>query len=279
MQNLLLRMVRVFICLMILPVPASAHHMWLNATRYTLEEAGQGSFGGKTIIYFGWGDFYPLHDFIDASTLRSFYLVDPKGQRKELTPGEAGFIATKVELPQKGTYLVAAERKPSFVADILEDGKLKGLRKPKDELPKGVQLLESKYSVQSAKALINVGEIDLGDNRASTPIGQDLEIVPLKNPYHLKEGDHLPFKVLFKGSPLRRPLADPTIKATYVGFSTEKDVFAYTTELDTQGIARIKIVRYGIWQIFVVHPTEPPGELAGKVDKIEYKTSLTFEVR
>ncbi len=276
------RLLRIgLLCLALAMIPSTtfAHHVWLNATRFTVEEAGQGSFAGKTIIYFGWGDFYPVHDFLREGQLKSFSITDPAGERRELKPADGGFHATPVEVPTKGTWIVAAALKPTFVADILEDGRLRVLLKPKEELPKGAQILESKFGLQFAKAIINVGDVDPGDPRFSSPIGQDLEIIPLKNPHHLKEGDYLPFRVLFKGSPLRRPLADPTIKATYLGFSTGKDVFASTGEVDTQGIAQLKIIRYGVWQIFVVHAHEPPPDMAGKADKVEYKASLTFEVK
>lgn len=261
------------------PRLAFGHHVWLNATRYTVEEAGQDSFGGKTIVYFGWGDFYPLHDFLRDGQLQRFWLRGPGGAIRDLEPGTSGFRATPVEVPTKGSYTAAAALTPTFVADILEDGKLKVFRKPKDELPQGARIIESKFSVQFAKAIINVGEVDPGDQGASTPIGHELEIVPLKNPIHLREGDYLPFMVLFKGSPLRRPLADPEIKATYVGHSTGKDVFAWTGEVNAQGIAQLKLTRYGVWQIFVVHSHEPPPEMTSKADKVGYKASLTFEVK
>ncbi|MFQ5881973.1 MAG: DUF4198 domain-containing protein [Candidatus Methylomirabilales bacterium] len=279
MQKLIAGMALAILWLMTLPTSTSAHHVWLNASRYTLEEAGQGSFGGKTIIYFGWGDFYPLHDFLRQGQLQRFWMINPAGETRELKPGDGGFHATRVRVPTKGTYLVAAALKPTFVSDILEGAKLRVLLKPKDELPKGAQILESKFGLQFAKAILNVGDVDPGDLRFSTTVGQDLEIIPLKNPYHLREGDYLPFKILFKGSPLHRPLADPTIKATYLGFSTGKDVFASTAEVNKQGIAKVKIIRYGVWQIFAIHSHEPPAEIAGKADKVEYKASLTFEVK
>jgi hypothetical protein len=261
------------------PEIALGHHVWLNATRYTVEEVGQGSFSGKTLIYFGWGDFYPLHDFLRDGQLQRLWVRGPGGATRDLEPGTSGFRATPVEVPTQGSYIVAAALTPAFVADILEDGKVKVLRKPKDELPKGSRILESKFSLQFAKAIINVGEVDASDQGASTPIGHELEIVPLKNPIHLREGDYLPFRILFKGSPLRRPIADPEIKATYLGFSTGKDVFAWTGEVNAQGIAQVKLTRYGVWQIFVVHSHEPPPEMTGKADKVGYKASLTFEVK
>ena len=44
-----------------------------------------------------------------------------------------------------------------------------------------------------------------------------------------------------------------------------------------EGIVKLKLIRSGIWQIHVVHSHEPPPEMVGKADKVEYKASLTFE--
>jgi uncharacterized GH25 family protein len=255
-----------------------AHHLWLNATRYNVEELAGSSSGGKTTVYFGWGDYYPVHDFLRPGQLKRLSFQSPSGETKELTPGEGGFQATPIEFPAKGTYRVAAELNATYVSEIMEDGKFQVVQKAKDELPKNAKIIESKFRIQSAKAIVNIGEIDPKDQAASTPVGHDLEIIPLKNPIQLREGDYLPFKIQFKGSVLQSPLAAAEIKATYLGFSTGKGVFAWTGELDREGIVKLKLIRSGIWQIHVVHSQEPPSQMAGKADKMEYKASLTFEV-
>ncbi|HEY2253829.1 MAG TPA: DUF4198 domain-containing protein, partial [Planctomycetaceae bacterium] len=196
----------------------------------------------------------------------------------ELKASEGGFQATPVELPAKGTYRVAAELNPRYVSEIVEEGKFRIEPKPKDELPKNVKLIESRLGLQFAKAIINLGETEATDDAVATPVSHDLEIVPLKNPIHLREGDYLSFKILFKGAPLKSPLAAPEIKATYLGFSTGKDVFAWSGELNREGLVKMKLIRSGVWQIAVVHSHPPSPEQAGKADKVEYKASLTFEL-
>ena len=255
-----------------------AHHLWLNATRYNVEELSGSSSGGKTTVYFGWGDFYPVHDFLKPGQLKRLSFQTPSGEVKELTPGEGGFQATPIDFPAKGTYRVAAELNATYVTEIVEDGKFRVVQKPRDELPKNAKIIESKFRLQSAKAIINIGEIDPKDQAASAPVGHELEIIPLKNPIHLREGDYLPFKILFKGSPLQSPRAAPEIKATYLGFSTGKGVFAWSGEMDREGIVKLQLIRSGIWQIHVVDSQEPSPEMVGKADKMEYKASLTFEV-
>ena len=41
------------------------------------------------------------------------------------------------------------------------------------------------------------------------PIGQELELVPLKNPNEVKAGGILPVKVLYKGEPWLKPPLPP----------------------------------------------------------------------
>jgi uncharacterized GH25 family protein len=257
--------------------PASAHHVWINATRYNLESIEENP-KAKTVLYFGWGDYYPLHDFLREGQLERLNVRGPDGKSEELKTPSMGFNETPLELSQNGVYLISASLKPSFVSDVWQDGKMEVLRKPKNELPKDVKILESKYGLQFAKSIINVGDVSEKDLSFSKPVGHDFEIIPLVNPRTLREGDYLPFQILFKGEPLKAPHADPKICATYVGFSTGKGVFASTAELNKNGIVKLKIIRAGVWQIFVEYSLPPTPEMAEQADKIEYKASLTFEV-
>lgn len=252
---------------------AGAHHVWLNATRYTIE-ALQKDAKAKTILYFGWGDFYPVHDFLREGQVERVVLKAPSGEREIQVPN-SGFNEQAIELSENGTYVVAASLKPSFVTDVMEDGKMRVLLKPTDEVPKGAEVLESKYGSQFAKMLVTVGEPAAS---LPGPVGHALEIMLLVNPATLREGDYLSFRILFQGEPLRAPYADPKIYATYLGFSTGKGVFASTAEATKDGVVRLKLLRSGVWQIYVEHVLPPTPELAGKAGKIEYKASLTFEV-
>jgi len=256
---------------------AGAHHVWLNATRYALESVKENP-KAKTILYFGWGDYFPAHDFLREGQIQRLFLRSPDGAIQELKTPNAGFNETPIEFTQDGIYVAAASLEPKFVADVWRDGKMEVILKPKDELPQGAEILESKYGLQFAKAIVTVGQPDPKDATFLQPVGHDLEIIPLVNPRTLREGDYFPFKLLFKGEALKAPQADPKIYATYAGFSTGKGVFASTAELSKGGIVRLKLVRYGVWQIHVEYSMPPPSEMAQKADKVEYKASLTFEI-
>jgi len=237
---------------------ATAHAMWLNVSDYSPSK------GGNAIVYFGWGQKYPVDDLLDQEWFfKNLYLIDPTGKIEELSPNPGGLLATKIDFDKGGTYLATAELKPGFYTMWLEDGKINHRLGSKTGLS---NVMVSTYYEQFAKAIINVDE----------PFGQKLEIVPLENPISLKEGDFLPIRILYEGNPLS---TYPTVYATFLGFSTQDETYAYTTTADEEGIAEIKIIRSGVWMVKVNYKTHPTEELKDKCDELSYTATLSFEVR
>ncbi len=70
--------------------------------------------------------------------------------------------------------------------------------------------LEAFHSMKYGKSIFAWNEADM------KPVGLELEIVPLKNPHMLKEGDALPVQVFYQGQPL------PDAMVGYAG-KTDKD--------------------------------------------------------
>ncbi len=246
---------------------AFSHTLWLNATDYSPKNYSP-EYAAKTIIYFGWGHRYPVADFLSVKKLRSFNLITPEGEIKELQPGEGGFLATELTLPDKGAYIVTASLKPGFYTMYAKNGKIHHKIGPKTGLD-GVIL--SLYFEQYAKALINAGGID---SSFSKPVGQTLEIVPMQNPAKLRVGDFLPVKVLFKGKPARFC----QVYGTYAGFST-KDDFAFATTTDAKGMAKIRILHYGPWLVKTNVKLPAPESLKDKCNEMSYTATLTFEIK
>ena len=96
---------------------------------------------------------------------------------------------------------------------------------------------------------------------ASTPVGLELEIVPLANPLKLKPGDKYPIQVFFKGKPLAQ--ADVEVMG---------DMELYTT--DASGKADIPIQQADFQYVFVSHVE--PMKSNPNVDEAEISTNLTF---
>ena len=240
-------------------IPASAHFMWINAGDYTPSTE-------KPIkLTIGWGHGFGssagnvLHE---QKGLDKIYMLDPNGRKLKIEP--INEIDFKVERPLKkeGVYLVVAKRKEGFrtkTTDGYKNQSKKGLK----------NVIQSSYSGGYAKAIVDVGKG--GGEIFSRPVGHALEIVPLKDPASLKEGDYLPVKVLYNSKPLRAELY-----ATYVGFSTE-GAWAYTVKTDKKGVGRIKILKSGIWLIKIGHKAPYPDP--EECDQYSYSATLTFEVK
>lgn len=256
---------------------AQAHHVWLNATQYSLESPKPPE-KAKTTLTFGWGDIFPLDDFLKAGQIQRFSLRSPQGQEQLLKAGSGGFQATEIELATPGTYIATTELTPRISTSIIENGKPKSIAFGRDKVPNGTKILDSKQIQYSAKAILNVGS---GNNQsASAIIGRGLELVPMLNPAQLKAGDYLPLKVYLNGKPLSRPYfyGSPQLEATYLGFASDGNN-ALTLGVSADGIARMRIQRHGIWQVYINFVEPANSALAMKVDKIDYKASLTFEVK
>lgn len=238
---------------------ALAHDMWINLSSYRLKPSDSIS------LTVGYGHRYliPGGEFMKRDDVEKIYAIGPDGKKIPLS--FINEIESRSEpILKNGTYLVVCTKKGGFFTKTVQGYK----RSPKKGL-KGV--IYCKYSVKNAKAIFCVGS-PKGDVFKKR-IGLELEIIPLKDPSLLKAGDYLPIKVLFRG----KPLSKEYVFATYAGFSSEKNVFAYATKTDSQGIAKVKILRSGIWLVVVRHSVPYPDPK--KCDKISCQSALTFEVK
>ena len=238
-------------------VSANAHFMWINVGDYT-------SAVKKPVkLTIGWGHAFasPVGNVLyKQEGLEKIYMLDPDGKRLRIEPiNEIEFKVEKT-LKKEGTYLALAEKK-GFRSTTTKGGKNKSRRELRN-------IIHCKKRIQNAKAIFNIGKG--GGKFFSRPVGHTLEIVPLKDPACLKEGDYLPVKVLYNNEPLRAELY-----ATYVGFSTE-GAWAYTAKTNKEGVGGIKILESGIWLIKVSY-TEPYPD-PEECDEYLHEATLTFEI-
>ena len=247
-----------------------ACHPWINANKYRLEE------GNTLRFHFALGHNYPFgHSFYDNAEMEHLYMLSPEGKRCEIGQrtykGKLSMVQfeSRDEL-KKGTYLVVMESKPHFLAKTT-----KGYRyKSKAELKDKEIIGKVKFSQNLCKAIASVGQG--GGEGCSKILGHGLEIVPLKDPNELRTNDFLPIQILHNGKPLKESVK---VYATYIGFSNDTDVFAYTcwASASREGKAKIRILQPGIWMVFVSHKFPyPDSKLA---DVYSYQSTLTFEVK
>ncbi len=238
---------------------ALAHDMWLEMQDYTVN-TGEALFLKLTSAHH-----FPARGVMDRDDLEEVYVLDGKGGRTDFK-ADAGVLLMTENAPKNvGTYLVVGKKKSGFSTKTTEGYK-------KGQTKKGLKnVIECTYSAKYAKAVVSVGAAG-GDIYAKV-LGHDLEIVPLADPGTLAQGDYLPVKVLFKG----KPLPSAQIFATYMGFSTDKNTFAYATKTDKDGIARIKMIRYGVWLATTSYIGDYPD--ADECDQRKFSSALTFEIR
>lgn len=266
---------------MLQPGLVDAHTMWINAVDYMMEPSASHGHSkdteenakpiAQTNVYFGFGHSYPVDDFLPEHMLNSFHLVDCTLKETALKPNPGGFLATKVGFEKQGAYIVSASLKPGYYTMYMDKGKVKHKLGPRTGL-KGV--IVSVYYEQYTKALITVGKTS--DDAFKKPLGDKIEIIPLKNPYNMKAGasEILPVQVWFNG----RPASFCKVYATYAGFST-KDDFALATMGDSKGIAHIRLTRWGSWLIKAEKTFPATEELKDKCDTLHYTATLTFEIK
>lgn len=242
-------------------VQASAHDMWLNMRHYTFDA------GKPAYLTIGYGHYFagPGGEFMPQEYLDNLYMIGPDGRKLKLKPINEVEYQSEKSLTEAGTYLVVASKKGGFFTKTTE-GYKRGRSK------KGLKnVISCTYSEKYAKAIVNIG--NGSGNVFSKTVGHKLEIVPLKDPSNLREGDYMPIKVTFEGKPLRWA----PVVATYAGFSTEKNAFAYATKTNKEGMANVKIIKSGIWLLIVEHKVPYPDP--EECDKISCSSALTFEVK
>ena len=97
-----------------------------------------------------------------------------------------------------------------------------------------------------AKALVKIGGASEGFDRV---VGHRLEIVPVDNPLKAVPGDELEFKILFEG----RTLLSVPVYATYDGFSSSPDTYAFFRQPQGGLPVKVKITRPGTWMVRIEH--------------------------
>jgi len=235
---------------------AYAHDMWLNMDHHYREV------GAAAKIYLAFGHSYPFSDFGDPGKMKSYYYLDPRGMKHPIK-AQKDIPGTKFRIDQKGTYLAAVEMDPIFKCVTPEGHKFKSKKE-------AVDCIKCTFNQKFAKTIF-YGDKPDGDAYRKA-LGHSLEMIPQKDPGLIRPGDYLTIKALFQGKPLKSVY----LYATYLGFSTE-GVFAFTAKTNGQGIAKIKILKPGIWYIYLPHMT--PHQEKEECDKDKYAAILTFEVR
>ena len=252
-------------------VPAVAHDMWVEPQSYTVS-AGQAAAISLRVGHADDEDAWRA----PWERVHSFRSYDPSNvvqdQQAALVVGPADGVPNAiVALKSVGTHIVALESYHSTskleAVKFNDYAKTEGLdnvialraQTGKSDTP-GIEL----YS-RRAKALVQVGATP-SDN-VLKPIGQTLEIVPLRNPYANDKATAVPVRLLFQG----KPLAGAQIRLLPL---SSKIVAPRVLRTDSEGRATFDVPRRGRWLIMAVHARPMVGNPNADFDTIF--ASLTF---
>jgi len=103
--------------------------------------------------------------------------------------------------------------------------------------------MPEKFS-RSAKSLVQAGKKRIVDF-SLLPLGYQLEIIPLQNPYDMKVSDSLSFQVILDNQPLKNSLI--------TAFTKENPTLKQKVRTDEQGQATITLHSAGKWMIKTIH--------------------------
>lgn len=178
-----------------------------------------------------------------------------------------------VDVPGSGNLVLSVQTTPNFLelpaqeftAYLKEEGLTNVIewRAAHHEEGKPSRERYSKY----AKSLLIAGN---PNNFAQQPIGQTFEIVPLANPYRMRQTNKLPVLVLFRG----KPAVGVQLEASWADGTKSKTVIVGRT--DKKGRAEVELSNNGPWRLHSVLMERCTDKAAA--DWESYWASLTFRI-
>jgi len=163
---------------------------------------------------------------------------------------------------EEGYAIISGHRKGMIYTQTTQGSKLGSKKEFKNAAG------PSKNYEKFCKALIKVGKANYGYDKI---INDKLEIVPMTNPDLTRINMEMEFQILYNGNPL-----STEVRATYDGFSTTPNTFAYITKCNAEGIAKVKITQPGTW---MVHVENQENQADQDYDVHVTRAVLVFEVK
>lgn len=135
-----------------------------------------------------------------------------------------------------------------FIAYLRHDGVLDTLAVFEKE--NTLSQVRERYS-KHVRAIAQVGDRRTDDHARA--LGYPVEILLEQNPYQLKFGQELSFRVLFKG----KPVANQLVRASYEGFHGHDESGGHVNSIqlrtDKDGRAKFLLSNKGAWYLSLIH--------------------------
>lgn len=204
---------------------------------------------GQFVVVYGHADVGKIETY-DTSKIKEVRVYGVDGNIVQVVLEKEGYPA--IIKPKSGAAIITLYFDNGFWSKTPDGWK----NKPKKEQPDGV---ESSHSVKYSKALLK------WHDRFSKPLGMNFEIVPLENPFVLKQGGKLPVKVFYDG----KPLEGAVIKAG--GYQGEE------IKTGSDGTASVAIDKTGFIMIAASHKI--PLKDNPDADVLSLSANITFEAK
>lgn len=198
-----------------------------------------------------------------------YHVVTPSGAKVQLAAVTylRDLALFEVDLPEPGTYRVStgvregAKRKMALVG-----GKWEPVRE-REGAPAGARVADAQ-SITRSDVYVSKGPVS---DRALTPAGAGLEIIPLSHPNRLDAGAALPVRLLLDG----KPVAGAAISLQGSDLPDEEDTKAVAVTTDKDGKATIMLPKEGAFLLLARHRVEVAD---GPVALKSHSATLTFAV-
>lgn len=269
MKNLSLALLFCIWMPILTPGPAEALDLWIVPGKFVLRP------GERVRVFVNSGDDFPesvaligehrvksfnLHTATERAPVRGL-TVDGRSLTGEITAPESGTVVLALGVEPRVVRLKAKDFNDYLKADGLPQILAQREALGEKDLP-----VVERYS-KWAKAIMKIGD---GFSPAwSEPVGDDLEIMPEKNPYDLRAGEPLAVTVLYEG----KPLDGVTVSGGRAGGS-RGDVTGVT---GADGRVSLTLREPGRWYIRTIHMIRLEDDPT--IQWESFWATLTFEVQ
>jgi uncharacterized GH25 family protein len=181
---------------------ADGHDFWMQPTRFRFQP-------GETIaVAFSVGENFIRQPWKFVRSKIQHLQWTHRGAKLDLRDRliEGDGENLRIENAPEGTHLISLQSSPSSVTmdraafdQFLTEEGLDEIVSSRKKNPPGEDSITERYTRHS-KLLLQAGSAT--DDTFSKELGFPVEIIPLENPYSLKIGNRIHFKILYNGKPL-----------------------------------------------------------------------------
>jgi uncharacterized GH25 family protein len=255
------------VAIMLTQTSLLAHDMWIDPMTF-FPESGQ-VVGvrlriGQDLI----GDPLPR----DPALINEFVVQDGNG-RKPLVGRDGADPAGFLRIAAPGLLVIGYHSNPSaveltpdkFNQYLKEEGldAVAALRAQRNETGAKAREMFSRC----AKSLLLSGTVKEGQGDRS--LGLPIELVAEQNPYALRAGQELPFRLIYQNRPLEGALV--------VAINRQNPSAKISARSDKDGRVRFRLPQSGMWLVKAVHMVPAPA--GSNAEWASFWASLTFELQ